>query len=83
MGFRQNLFDEPLIDGGLIYILAGMDHNFVPSTRLKFINDNILDLSHQKELYTNFRSVIDNRINLINSFQSSYEFLKQHVYYKD
>tara|TARA_S200000501_G_C20850914_1_gene755619 strand:+ start:985 stop:2529 length:1545 start_codon:yes stop_codon:yes gene_type:complete len=83
MGFRQNLFEEPLTDGGMIYILAGMDHNFVPSTRLKFANDNILDLSHQKELYTNFRSTIDHRINLISSFQSSYEFLKQHVYYKD
>ena len=82
MGFRQNVYEPPLTDGGTIYILAGMDQNYINIERLKFNKDKVLNKQIEKKVYDNFRQAINDRIELVNSFPSSYEFLKENVYHK-
>lgn len=83
MAFRTNSYETPITDGGMIYILAGMDQNFINSERLTFSKDKVLSKNIEKQIYKNFRDAINERISMIKKYQTSYDFLKEYVYYKE
>ena len=76
-GSSNYLPGSAICNGGTIYIMAGMNANYTSIS-----DESSFDKNKTKEVANHFYEIINTRTEIIKTFQSSYEFLKEHIYTK-
>ena len=76
-GSSNYLPGSAMCNGGTIYIMAGMNTNYTSIS-----DESSFDKDKTKEVANYFYEIINRRTEIIKTFQSSYEFLKEHIYTK-